>query len=317
MQLGIVIPTRNRATKLERTLQSLLAQSTPLQDFEVVVVDNDSSDDTPELLRRFWGRFPNWQCLKQAKPGAAATRNSGIEGCKSQILLFLDDDVIAEPDLVQQHLNSHLLHPRSAVLGYVRNGWSENDSAFHWILSHKQLIHSFQFPDPLSVPFQHLYTCNASLPREALLKAGLFDERFVGAAFEDTDLGYRLKRSGCPLIFNAHATVTHNPVLSLKSFMQKRSDAGRALHQLLSKHPELKGTLLPSTWRRILRSTLGWIASPLAFTFERRVSFAPVLLPLLGKACWYHFEYLFWTGYYREARFENRTTENAVCRPAS
>jgi glycosyltransferase involved in cell wall biosynthesis len=317
LQLGIVIPTRNRVTKLERTLQSLLAQTTPLQDFEVVVVDNGSSDNTPELLRQYGGRFANWKCLKQTKPGAAAARNCGIESCKSQILLFLDDDVIAEPDLVQQHLNGHLRHPGAAVLGYVRNGWSENDSAFRWILSHKELIHSFQFPDPLSVPFQHLYTCNASVPREALLKAGLFDERFVGAAFEDTDLGYRLKRSGCPLVFNAHATVTHNPVLSLKTFTQKRSDAGRALHQLLGKHPELEGTLLPSKWRRIVRSTLGSMASPLAFTFERRVSFAPIMLPLLGKACWYHFEYLFWTGYYRAARLENRTTETAVCRPAS
>jgi len=180
LQLGIVIPTRNRATKLERTLQSLLAQTTPLQDFEVVVVDNDSSDDTPKMLRQFWGRFPNWQCLKQTKPGAAAARNCGIESCKSQILLFLDDDVIAEPDLVQQHLNSHLLQPGSAILGHVRNGWSDNDSAFRWILSHKELIHSFQFPDPLSVPFQHLYTCNASVPRDALLKLLDKDRQIAG-----------------------------------------------------------------------------------------------------------------------------------------
>jgi len=317
LQLSIVIPTRNRATKLERTLQSLLAQTVPLQGFEVVVVDNDSSDDTSELLRRFGASFPNWKCLKQTKPGAAAARNSGIESCKSQILLFLDDDVIAEPDLVQQHLNSHLLHPGSAVLGYVRNGWSENDCAFHWIISHKELIHSFQFPDSLNVPFQHLYTCNASVPRGALQKAGLFDERFVGAAFEDTDLGYRLTRSGCRLIFNPRATVLHDPILSLKSFMQKRLDAGSALHQLLSKHPQLEETLLPSTWRRILHCSLGWISSPLTFTYERRVPFAPVLLPLLGRACGYHFEYLFWTGYYRAARLENRTTETAVCRPAS
>lgn len=167
------------------------------------------------------------------------------------------------------------------------------------------------------MPFQHLYTCNASVPRDALLKAGLFDERFVGAAFEDTDLGYRLTRSGCRLIFNSRATVLHDPILSLKSFMQKRFDAGSALHQLLSKHPQLEGTLLPSMWRRVLRSSLGWITSPLAFTFERRVPFAPLLLPLLGKACGYHFEYLFWNGYYRAARLENRTTDTAVCRPAS
>jgi len=316
LQLSIVIPTRNRATKLERTLQSLIAQTIPLQDFEVVVVDNNSSDETPESLRRFGRRFPNWQSLEQSKPGAAATRNSGIATCQGKIVLFLDDDVIAEPDLVHQHLKSHHSHPGSAVLGRVRNGWNENESAFHWVVSHKELLHSFRFPDSSNVPFQHLYTCNVSIPRDALLETGVFDERFAGAAFEDTDLGYRLTRSGCKLIFNSDAAVLHEPLLSLKLFGKKRFDAGRSLYQLLSKHPELQETLLPSTWRRILRRGLGWSATPLAFSFERQLPFAPLLLPVLGRACWYHFEYLFWTGYRTATCSENQTSEAAVCRPA-
>jgi glycosyltransferase involved in cell wall biosynthesis len=317
LQLSIVIPTRNRARKLDRTLQSLVAQTIPLQDFEVVVVDNNSSDETPELLRRFGAGFHNWQCSKQSKPGAAATRNSGIAICQGKIVLFLDDDVIAEPDLVQQHLKSHHSHPGSAVLGRVRNGWNENESAFHWVVSHKELLHSFRFPDSSNVPFQHLYTCNVSIPRDALLETGGFDEQFAGAAFEDTDLGYRLTRSGCKLIFNSDAAVLHEPLLSLKSFRKKRFDAGRALYRLLSKHPELQATLLPSTWRRIFRSSLGLSVTPLAFSFERQLPFASLLLPVLGKACWYHFEYLFWTGYRTAACSENKTIETAICRPAS
>ena len=316
MQLSIVIPTRNRASQLERTLQNLLLQTIPTQDFEVVVVDNDSGDETPEFLRRFGQRFPNWQCFRQPKPGAAAARNAGIASCQGAIVLFIDDDVIAEPDLVRQHLKSHDSHPGCAVLGRVLNGWNQNDSAFHWVISQKELLHSFRFPDSSNVPFQHLYTCNASIPRDLLLKAGLFDEQFAGAAFEDTDLGYRLMRLGCQILFNPEATVLHEPVLSLKSFMRKRFDAGAALYRLLSKHPELETTMLPSRLRRGLRWALGWSVSPLPLIFDKHLPFAPLLFPVLGKACWYHFEYLFWTGYHQAARSEDRTTNTAVCKPA-
>jgi glycosyltransferase involved in cell wall biosynthesis len=316
LQLSIVIPTRNRASKLERTLQSLLLQTIPTQDFEVVVVDNDSGDETPEFLRRFGKRFPNWQSFRQPKPGAAAARNAGIASCQGAIVLFIDDDVIAQPDLVRQHLKSHDSHSGCAVLGRVLDGWDQNDSAFHWVISHKELLHSFRFPDSSNVPFQHLYTCNASISRDLLLKAGLFDERFRGAAFEDTDLGYRLTRSGCQLLFNPEATVLHEPLLSLKLFMRKRFDAGCALYQLLSKHPELETTMLPSWRRRSLRWAFGWSVGWLTFTFDKHLPLAPLLLPVLGKACWYHFEYLFWTGYQLAARSQARTTNTAVCRPA-
>ena len=143
----IVVPTRNRASQLERTLQNLLLQTIPTQDFEVVVVDNDSGDETPEFLRRFGQRFPNWQCFRQPKPGAAAARNAGIASCQGAIVLFIDDDVIAEPDLVRQHLKSHDSHPGCAVLGRVLNGWNQNDSAFHWVIT------LFGFPTRPMSPF--------------------------------------------------------------------------------------------------------------------------------------------------------------------
>lgn len=306
----MVIPTRNRAPKLERTLQSLASQTVSAQEFEVIVVDNGSADRTPEVLRCWRERLPHWQCFKQLQPGAAAARNRGVLASRGQVVLFLDDDVVAAPDLIQEHLETHISHPGSAVLGYVRNGWNKNDSAFYWVISHKELLHSFHFPNPSDVPFLHLYTCNASIPRSALLKAGLFDEQFVGAAFEDTDLGYRLKRSGCRLIFNSRAAVLHEPLLSLATFEQKRFNAGNALRQLIKKHPELREVLLPPTWRWMVRCGLGWTATPLTRVFERRVPLAPLLLPMLGEACWFHLERHFWTGYRKASYSKTRAAQS-------
>ena len=302
MKLSIVIPTRNRAVKLERTLRSLAVQTVPPNAYEVVVVDNGSSDGTAELLPRYGRNFPNWQGLREAQPGAAAARNRGVLASRGEVVVFLDDDVIATSDLLQEHLNAQAAHRGSAVLGYVRNGWNETGSAFYWVLSHKELMHSFRFSDPSDVSFVHFYSCNVSIPRAALLRVGLFDEGFTGAAFEDIDLGYRLRRSGCRLIFNSNATVTHEPVLSLDGFRHKRFNAGSGLHRLITKHPELQAMLVPSAPLRVLRSKLGRLTAVLGRTFERPVPLRRLLLPVLGQACWFHLEHHFWAGFNETAR---------------
>jgi len=303
MNLSVVIPTLNRTAKLERTLRSLAAQTIPPDAYEVLVIDNGSSDGTAELVLSYGRNFTNWQGLTEAQPGAAAARNRGVLASRGEVVLFLDDDVIAASDLLQEHLNTQAAHPGSAVLGYVRNGWNETGSAFYWVLSRKQLMHSFRFSDPSDVPFVNFYSCNVSIPRAALLRVGLFDERFTGAAFEDIDLGYRLRRSGCRLIFNSKATVTHEPALSLDGFRHKRFNAGRALHRLITKHPELQAMLVPSASLRVLRSELGRLTALLGGTFERPVPLRCLLLPVLGQACWFHLEHHFWAGYNETARW--------------
>src|SRR5437879_5783599 len=117
MKLSVVIPTLNRAAKLERTLRSLAAQTVPPDAYEVLVIDNGSSDGTAELLLCYGRNFTNWQGLREAQPGAAAARNRGVLASRGEVVLFLDDDVIAASDLLQEHLNTQAAHPGSAVLG--------------------------------------------------------------------------------------------------------------------------------------------------------------------------------------------------------
>ncbi|MGE5207629.1 MAG: glycosyltransferase family 2 protein [Chlamydiota bacterium] len=314
MLLSVVVPTRNRAAKLERALHSLSLQSLPPQQFDVIVVDNGGTDNTAEKFASFQVHFPNWKLARQPLPGPAAARNAGAQLSQAELLLFLDDDVIASPGLLQAHLEAQRQFPGCAVLGKVRNSWTGDESPFHRTLARRHLFHSFEFADPENVPFAHFYSCNLSLPRSALLQLGGFDERFPSAAFEDTDLGYRWASSGRRLVFCPEAGVTHDPSLTCHGFAGKRFAAGQALCLLLAKHPELEETFLPSWWRRLLRSSLGFVAQPLAGLFDRPLPRA--FLPALAEFCWFYLEYRFWAGY-RQGRAAPAAPQVAPTTPSS
>jgi hypothetical protein len=85
--------------------------------------------------------------------------------------------------------------------------------------------------------------------------------------------------------------------LSLEGFRHKRFKAGRALHQLITKHPELETLLVPPAWRWRVRCGLGLAATTMTGAFEKHVPFRALLFPILGEACWFHMEYYFWAGY--------------------
>src|SRR5205807_10454792 len=111
MKLSVVIPTLNRAAKLERTLRSLAAQTVPPDAYEVLVIDNGSSDGTAELLLCYGRNLRYWQGLREAEPGAAAARNRGVLASRGEVVLFLADDVIASADLLQDILTIDAAHP--------------------------------------------------------------------------------------------------------------------------------------------------------------------------------------------------------------
>ena len=118
-EVSVVIPTRNRAAFLDRSLASLAAQ-TATDRCEVVVVDDGSTDATPEVCRRWAGRM---QLAHVTLPpsGIALAKNAGVDVARAPIVLFFDDDDVADPRLVAEHAESHRRHPLEhvAVLGHT------------------------------------------------------------------------------------------------------------------------------------------------------------------------------------------------------
>ena len=116
LSLSIVVPTYNRQRILSRTLPSLLRQNGIGGQYEVIVVVDGSTDGTLAMLKR-----PDWgtrlRVISQPNRGLAAARNRGAAAARGDILLFLDDDMVASADLVAIHLEEHGTSSQKVVLG--------------------------------------------------------------------------------------------------------------------------------------------------------------------------------------------------------
>ena len=93
LKISVVIPTKNRSALLAEAIERIESQTVSREQYEVIVIDNDSTDDTRGLLEQKAVTYPNLKFASQEKPGAAATRNAGLRVARADIVLFIDDDV--------------------------------------------------------------------------------------------------------------------------------------------------------------------------------------------------------------------------------
>ncbi|MFE0457840.1 glycosyltransferase [Kitasatospora sp. NPDC058965] len=231
----VIVPTYNRADLLEHTLFSLARQSVPTSDFEVIVVDDGSTDSTPEVAARYASRL-GLRYFRQADEGyrVAAARNVGISHARSEVCVFLDSGVLAHSRLLAAHLASHAVDPDAAVCGYVHGlsfddhgadairaigdpgrpdqtiagmaadpAWADPREAFY-------AKHTDEFGG-LPAPWVVFWTCNVSARTERLRAVGRFDEAYRSWGAEDIDLGYRLHRAGTRFVLNRAAASVHWP----------------------------------------------------------------------------------------------------------
>src|SRR5438105_538751 len=102
-EVSIIVPTYNRLPSVERLLTALGEQTHPAAQFEVIVVDDGSTDGTPERLETLYPAF-SLRLLRQQHQGPAQARNLGVSHALADLVLFLDDDVVPAVDLVEVHL---------------------------------------------------------------------------------------------------------------------------------------------------------------------------------------------------------------------
>lgn len=114
--LSVVIPTRNRASVLRRTLSALAGCVPPAEGWHLVVVDNGSADATPSVLAEFERRLPMTR-LHEPRPGKNVALNAALPALRGSLVLFLDDDVVAERDLMLRHVAVAAAQPGFAIFG--------------------------------------------------------------------------------------------------------------------------------------------------------------------------------------------------------
>lgn len=222
----MVVPTFGRRPSLARLLDALAAQTVGPDAFEVVVVDDGSTDDTSEWLRA--ARTPySLRVLEQVNAGPAAARNRGVAGASGEVVVFFDDDVVPAPDALSVHASIHRASADCVVVGPMLPppAW-RRPSWIRW--EEQKLLAQYQAMTRglYSCTYRQFFTGNASVRRDSFLAAGGFDPSFDRA--EDVELGYRLAKLGMRFIFEASARVWHYPVRSFAAWRRTPYRYGRA-----------------------------------------------------------------------------------------
>lgn len=119
LKVSVIICTYNRVAYLPRTLEALASQTVPCQDFEILLIDNNSRDNTPEVCRDFQEKHPelNFRYLVESRQGLSFARNRGIDEAQSDVLIFIDDDAFATPDYLQNTIRFFESTPDAAAAG--------------------------------------------------------------------------------------------------------------------------------------------------------------------------------------------------------
>lgn len=252
IELSVIIPTHNRASRLRACLEALTRQTQPPGDFDVIVVDDGSTDDTAQLLSQLEPPY-SLRVIHQEKRGQSAARNRGAEGA-GRYCLFIDDDVAAAPDLVAEHLKAQ--REGKGVLGIGPLIRRLPDSA-DWYTRHliSRLLDDYaRLNEALRAPtWQDCRGGNLSIPRQALLAVGGFAVDLPAAS--DIDLGYRLQRSGVRIVYVPAACGVHSNDAG-RHLLSEEERAGIMVPELIHRHPELAGELLGAFWATPPRAVL-------------------------------------------------------------
>lgn len=242
LKVSVIAPTYNRSNIIPRFLSALDCQTVLPEDYEIILVDDGSTDETREVISSLNGNFKfNLEYLYQPNKGPASARNLGIQKARGGLILILNDDTIVSQNLIEKHLSAHeqLLPRKAAVLGSFN--WDEEliSNPFMRYISQNSVI--FQYPrmDKGFYNYKYFWTCNISISRKLLLEAGLFDEIFTDPMYEDIELGYRLQKMGVDVYFDPAIISTHHHIVTLKSFVKRSHCEGVNLTKMATKYPEL------------------------------------------------------------------------------
>ncbi|MAI95135.1 MAG: family 2 glycosyl transferase [Synechococcus sp. MED650] len=236
MFVSVVIPTYNRRPILEKCLAALEDQQADatFDHYEVVVVDDGSTDGTPAWLRDQAQRFPHVRLVEQAHGGPAEGRNRGVDHAHGDVIVFIDSDLVVTPTFLR-------CHTRALQQSWIRRG-------DRLCFTYGAVINTANFDSPQSerhklrdLSWAYFATGNVAIDREVLERSGLFDTGFRLYGWEDLELGERLRQMGVELVKCPEAVGYHwHPALSLEQIprlMEVEGERARMGLVFYRKHP--------------------------------------------------------------------------------
>jgi cellulose synthase/poly-beta-1,6-N-acetylglucosamine synthase-like glycosyltransferase len=227
MQISVVVPARNAARTIGSCLEGLLAQSVSRDLYEVIVVDDGSTDETRRVVQG-----TGVELIAQPHEGPAAARNRGVVASTGEIVLFTDADCVPDENWMQEMMQPfedpeivgvkgvYRTQQRGIVPRFVQCEYEER----YELMARQRWI---DFID----------TYSAGYRREVFLAEGGFDTRYPNASVEDQELSFRLAELGHKMVFNAGAAVYHQHPETLMAYSRRKFNIGYWKVRVLRRHP--------------------------------------------------------------------------------
>ncbi|MBW4473876.1 MAG: glycosyltransferase family 2 protein [Stenomitos rutilans HA7619-LM2] len=270
MFFSVVIPTYNRKPILEKCLKALEHQqfdAGAIAGYEIVVVDDGSTDGTVDWLQANASTYPHVRLFQQDHQGPAAARNLGVEKASGDTIIFIDSDLVVTEGFLQAHADG--LQRGQGPGGKSQKQLNTQHSTLNTqhsplptpIFTYGRVINTANFDNPTAETYKitdfsaaYFATGNVAIARVWLEKAGLFDTRFQLYGWEDLELGVRLKQLGLTLIKCPDAVGYHwHPPFALNqlpNLIDKEIQRGKMGVLFYQKHP---------TWNVRMMIQMTWI----------------------------------------------------------
>ncbi len=229
-EASVVIPMYNAEKSIGKTIKSLLGQNYPKSKYDIIVVDDGSTDGSVEVVKKCKGV----KLILQKHAGPAVARNRGVRHSEGGILLFTDADCIASKNWIRNMTEPFKNEKVVAVAGTYKTANSKN--VISRFIGYEIKARHDAMTKQHSIDF--VGTFSAAYRRKVFLEFGGFDENFQRASGEDTDLSFQISKANGLIVFKPDAYVYHHHPETLMTMLRKKFWMGYWRVPLYKKHAD-------------------------------------------------------------------------------
>ena len=284
-KVAVIVPCYNIAHIIDKCIESILQQDYPQDKFSIIVVNDGSTDNTKKNLEDY-KTYPNFYLLNLEKnKGLSTARNTGIKNSQSEIICFLDGDMIIKPNWLQIIVAELMSEEIIGVIGDTTLPKGEEPNILdHYFYNAQRGARKFGENSAIG-PTWILFN-NTAVKRFAIKKTGLFDEKFTSYGGEDTDMAIRLWYNFPNAFrFSSKISAEHHHKRTLHQFCKQMEIYGQInLPFLLDRYPEYHQELAGdwvTTWkgRFLFNALLSNLFRMINTIYPNTVSYTHLTLP--------------------------------------
>jgi len=245
-KFSIILPVYNNANIIGTVLTSIINQTYPIERIEIIAVDDASTDESLQNLKRFQTKHEELLKIIEHKEnqGRACTRNDGINLAQGDLLLFLDSDISIHEKFIERTVNFINQKDVIGVMGKILPGKDIKQNNYN---KYQKYLYqaprgAMQLEKPSPVSYSHFLFSITTIKSKAIDKIGLMDENLTHHGGEDTEYAFRLEQKySNQLYFNPNLKGYHHDFVNFKTALNRMRKYGKFnVPYIIKKHPQMK-----------------------------------------------------------------------------